>query len=650
MKNREVIPLKQSLDFKLTLPGSKSITNRALLCAALAKGKSRLYGALKSDDTIVMMKVLQKLEIRNSKFEGGIEIEGCGGKFKKGNFEFDLHNAGTATRFLTAIMAVREGETIITGDKRMQERPIGDLIGGLQQIGVKITYLKNNGYPPIRISDFRFLISESKEFLIKMKGDKSSQYFSALLMLGPLLGRPLKIDVIGDLVSKPYIDITIKVLKAFGINVKNNSYKSFIVKPQVYKACDYQIEGDASAASYWTSIAYLHGGKVKFENLTKGSIQGDIRYERVLNEVSVASSANRGMSKKGGNTTCHLYGSRIKSGMTKGESEIAADMQAMPDVAMTLACTASFFKGKTKITGLSTLRIKETDRLDALERELNKIGVHTTTTKNSITIFSMGDPMGDRLLRPSAALRTRRGDPMGVGPVSPDRIANGSPIGSPIGTYNDHRMAMCFAVIGTKIPGIVIENPGCTDKTYPNFWEDLERMYLSKKIKLGQKNLILTGMRASGKSYLGKRIAKMLGRKFVDLDLEVERYAKMEISHIIKKHNWELFRKIEQKICSLYSESKGLIIATGGGVVLDPKNMKNLMNNGVNVCIFADPTVLIERMKKQSNRPALKGKDPLAELRGIWQERRDLYLKYADYVWDNTSGNVIKEGVKDIFL
>ena len=582
MKQREVIPLKQDFDFKLILPGSKSITNRALLCAALAKGKSRLFGALESDDTAIMRNALRKLEVRSSKFKDGIVIEGKGGQFKKGKITLDLHNAGTAVRFLTAIMAVREGETVITGDKRMQERPVGDLIDGLRQLGAKITYLKRKGCPPIKILHFAFRISDSREYVVRMKGDKSSQYFSALLMLGPLLKKPLRIEVVGELVSKPYIDITIAVMKAFGVKVKNNDYQSFVVKPQSYKPVDYYIEGDASAASYWTAMAHLHKGKVRFENLeTKKSIQGDSKFLSVLPKL--------------------------------GKGTI--DMKDMPDVAMTAAVMAPFVKGETKITGLSTLRIKETDRLAALERELRKIGVRVKTTKDSIII--------------------------------------GSTIGSTIETYNDHRMAMCFAVMGTKIPGIVIENPGCVDKTYPQFWEDLERMYLSKEIKLGQKNLVLTGMRGSGKTYLGKRIAKQLGRKFVDLDVEIEKHENLsvdsgesrtppeKIPEIVKKHGWDYFRLIEQKMCTKFSNQKSLVIATGGGVVLSPKNMKTLKKNGVNVFLFADPQVLVERIKKSKNRPSLTDKHFADELQSVWLERRDLYLRYADFVWDNTSGKTI---------
>ena len=201
---------------------------------------------------------------------------------------------------------------------------------------------------------------------------------------------------------------------------------------------------------------------------------------------------------------------------------------------------------------------------------------------------------------------------------------------------------MCFAVVGTKIPGIVIENPDCVNKTYPNFWNDLEKMYLSSKIRLGQKNLVLTGMRCSGKNYLGKRIAKSLGRRFVDLDKEIERSEKMAISDIVKKRGWTYFRKTESKICTRFVNTKNLVIATGGGVILDPNNMKALKKNSINVFIFVDPQVLAERLRKSGNRPALKYSDPITELPTIWNERRGLYLKYADFVWDNTSGNVVK--------
>ncbi|MBU0577164.1 3-phosphoshikimate 1-carboxyvinyltransferase [Patescibacteria group bacterium] len=587
MKYREVIPLKQRPDWSVTLPGSKSITNRAFLCAVLANGKSRIFGALESDDTKVMLEALKQLGIGVEEKSDHIIIDGRAGGMDSFNLELNLHNAGTATRFLTALMVLRNGETIITGDKRMQDRPIKDLVEGLRQIGADIEYLGNEGCPPLRILNSQFSIFNKNEYLIKMKGDKSSQYFSALMMIGPILDRSLKIEVIGDLVSKPYIDITLATLKQFGIEVKNENYQSFIIEPQTYQATDFYVEGDASAASYWTSIAFLHEGKVEFTNLTKKSIQGDIGYEETL--------------------------IRQRQGIV--------NMEDMPDVAMTLAVTAPFIDGGTKITGLSTLRIKETDRLAALEAELKKIGVKVSTTKDSITVNGV----------------PRRRD----WPIAPS---------GNISTYNDHRMAMCFAVVGTKLPGVVIEDPDCTEKTYPNFWKDLELAYLSP-IKLGKKNLVLTGMRCSGKTRYGKMIAKFLNREFVDIDDEIERQKNMKIPEIVKRYGWPRFREVEQQICSQYYDVQNLVIATGGGVVLDEKNMKSLKKNGVNIFIFSDPNEIINRIgKKSQTRPSLTGKKPEEEIFDIWKERRDLYLKYADVVWDNTSGEVLEESIDNIFL
>lgn len=575
MNTREVIPLKQKLDLSLSLPGSKSITNRAFLCAALASGKSRIYRALKSDDAEVMLRALKMFGVGVREVKDYIEIVGNGGRFKPGRITADLHNAGTATRFLTAVSVLRTGETIITGNKRMQERPIADLVDGLKQLGAGISYHNTEGCPPLTISGLKRLES----IVVKMKGDKSSQYFSALLMLGPMLGKPLKIEVIGDLVSKPYIDTTIAVMKSFGVRVKNNGYKSFEVKPQKYKNADYLVEGDASSATYFSALQFLHGGKLKFENLNlKKSIQGDVNFPEALLKLKMGSKRT-------------------------------IDMGAMPDAAMTLAVCAAFAKGTTKITGLSTLRIKETDRLAALKNELTKVGVKVRTTKDSITI--------------------------GKGKFKSASIA----------TYNDHRMAMCFAVLGTKVPGIVIEDPGCTEKTYPGFWEDLEKAYLAP-IKLGKKNLLLTGMRCGGKTFHGKMIAKLIGRQFIDLDTEIEKAEKIKIAEIVKAQGWPYFRKLEQKMCSKFESSKNLVIATGGGVVLSPKNMKSLKKNSVNLLIFANTQILAQRIENDQTRPSLTGETLVNEIHVVWKERRELYLKYADYVWDDSDGTAMPNFIK----
>jgi 3-phosphoshikimate 1-carboxyvinyltransferase len=587
MNKREVIPLKQGLDFNLTLPGSKSITNRAFLCAALAKEKSRLYGALESDDTKVMMKALKKIGIKIKEKGDLIEVQGCDGKFNPGNITVNAGASGTTTRFLTALAVLRKGKTNIEGTKRMKKRPIQDLKDALDQL--------NKDKKTIRI-----------------KGNKSSQFLSALLMISPFFG-PLTIEVTGELVSKPYIDITLAVMKAFGVKVQNNNYKSFIVKTQKYKATDYHIEGDASAASYWVAMVDLHGGKIDFNNLNlKRSIQGDAKFINVLSQMS------------------EIRGQRL------------LDMNPMPDVAMTAAVLAPFAKGQTKITGLSTLRLKETDRLAALENELKKVGVKVRTTKDSITV--VGPACG-------------RGADGGANRCKPEikpqwphaKRPNNGPT---IGTYDDHRMAMCFAVLGSMVPGIVIEDPGCVNKTYPQFWNDLEKAYLAP-VMLGQKNLVLTGLRCAGKTRLGKKIAKLLNREFVDLDLEIEKGMNMTISEIVKKHGWPYFRKLEAVAAKALSikTSDPLVIATGGGVVLNKESMKALKKNGVNVFIFTDTDVLIERIRKKAGtRPTITGKGSVKEMREVWKERRDLYLEYADFVWDNTSGKVIEKNLDQLFM
>jgi 3-phosphoshikimate 1-carboxyvinyltransferase len=616
---REIIPLKQRPNWVIKLPGSKSITNRALLCAVFAKGRSRLYGALKFDDSNVMISALRKLGVKIKEYKDFIEIFGTGGKFKSGKITLDLCGSGTATRFLTAAMVLRNGETIITGDKRMQERPIADLVDGLRQLGVSIEYLEKEGCPPIRTQNTG--LRTQRMYTVRIRGDMSSQFVSALLMIAPMLPGSLKIEVIGNLVSRPYIDVTMSVMKQFGIKVRNDKYRTFYIKPQRYKSVKYTVEGDASAASYWTSIAYLHNGKVRFENLSKKCVQGDIKYEHILKNLK---------SKIG----------RRHRAMPDGvKNQKSIDMSNMPDTAMTLAVTAPFIKGRTKITGLSTLRIKETDRLSALEKELRKIGVRVKTTDDSITI---------------KGLRTQDSG------LSRNQLCSESCVLSPIKTYNDHRMAMCFAVIGTMIPGVVIEDPGCTKKTYPDFWKDLESAYLNP-IKLGQKNLVLTGMRCSGKTHLGKKIARLLKRRFIDLDTEIGRHANMRIYDIVKRYGWPYFRKLEQKMCSDFGRlrrpssdtsfsSKPLVISAGGGVILNKKNMKNLKKNGVNIFVFADPSKIVERIKKESkNRPTLTGKGSVDEIHDIWEERRNLYLKYADIVWDNTSGEIVDKKLEEIF-
>ncbi len=598
--------MRQPVEAVITLPGSKSITNRALLCAALADGTSRLYGALHSDDTKVMIAGLRKMGIAIEDTGEALIVRGRSDVLGQNDVELYLGNAGTATRFLTAAAVARPAVTTITGDERMQERPIADLVDGLRQIGTKIVYLDKADYPPIRISPIDRAALGS-EVCIRMRGDRSSQYFSAIMMTAPLLGRPLRLEVIGDLVSKPYIDITIGVMRAFGIDVVNDNYTTVTIRPQVYRATDFAIEGDASAATYFMALQFLHGGTVDFANLEpETSIQGDADFASALARV--------------------------------GCGEI--DMNRMPDAAMTLAVAAPFVAGSTTVANVANLRIKETDRLSALACELRRVGAATTTTSSSITI---------------TGTYSRHRHVAGADDVP----AVPKPANVVVDTYNDHRMAMCFAVFGTVVPGITLANPHCTSKTYPQFFDDLERTYLHP-VEAGDRHVVLTGMRGAGKSFLGPGIARHLGRAFVDVDEAIEAGEGRAITEIVRDAGWDEFRTIERAYCgppdaadvSIFRNASGpLVIATGGGVVLSDDVMRFLRSIGIVIFVFADPRVLASRILDCKKRPALHTSVDLAtEISRVWLERRSRYLTTADYVWDNTGGTVVQANLERVFL
>ncbi len=542
-----------------------------------------------SDDTEVMIQALGQMGVNLTIKNSTLDVTGNDGKFAPGDITVDLHNAGTSTRFLTALAVLRPGITIITGNRRMQERPIDDLIDGLRQLGSRIDYLNTPGCPPVKIHPLALSDLENQSRLnIQVNGNKSSQYFSALLLLAPLLPLPLTLAVIGDLVSKPYIDTTIAVMKAFGVRVHNHEYRSFQITPKPYKCAAYKIEGDASAATYFHALKYLHGGKVEFNNLnTAKSIQGDAHFPPALRQL--------------------------------GKGSIS--MNAMPDAAMTLAVAAPFVTGTTRITEIANLRIKETDRLAALETEMKKLGVDVLAGPDSLIV---------------------RGQ------------AGGIYRGGVIDTYNDHRMAMCFAVMGSKIPGIIVRHPQCTEKTYPAFWDDWELSYLNKNMTC-KKHILLTGMRGSGKTFLGEQIARHTRRHFIDLDQMIQNDQGLAIAEIVKRHGWDYFRAVEARICAqaaanFHRGDEPLVIASGGGVILNPKNMKHLRRDATNIFIFVDPQALADRLQHTTDRPALTpGKTMIDELQDVWRERRDLYLKYADQVWDNTSGTVVHKHLKEIF-
>ncbi|EBU8750509.1 3-phosphoshikimate 1-carboxyvinyltransferase [Salmonella enterica subsp. enterica serovar Ordonez] len=408
----------------INLPGSKSVSNRALLLAALACGKTVLTNLLDSDDVRHMLNALSALGINYtlSADRTRCDITGNGGALRApGALELFLGNAGTAMRPLAAALCLGQNEIVLTGEPRMKERPIGHLVDSLRQGGANIDYLEQENYPPLRLRG-GFTGGD-----IEVDGSVSSQFLTALLMTAPLAPEDTTIRVKGELVSKPYIDITLNLMKTFGVEIANHHYQQFVVKggQQYHSPGRYLVEGDASSASYFLAAGAIKGGTVKVTGIGRKSMQGDIRFADVL-------------EKMGATIT---WGDDFIA-CTRGELHaIDMDMNHIPDAAMTIATTALFAKGTTTLRNIYNWRVKETDRLFAMATELRKVGAEVEEGHDYIRIT------------PPAKLQH-----------------------ADIGTYNDHRMAMCFSLVALSDTPVTILDPKCTAKTFPDYFEQLARM------------------------------------------------------------------------------------------------------------------------------------------------------------------------------
>ncbi|EIO7931721.1 3-phosphoshikimate 1-carboxyvinyltransferase [Salmonella enterica] len=412
------------VDGAINLPGSKSVSNRALLLAALACGKTVLTNLLDSDDVRHMLNALSALGINYtlSADRTRCDITGNGGALRApGALELFLGNAGTAMRPLAAALCLGQNEIVLTGEPRMKERPIGHLVDSLRQGGANIDYLEQENYPPLRLRG-GFTGGE-----IEVDGSVSSQFLTALLMTAPLAPEDTTIRVKGELVSKPYIDITLNLMKTFGVEIANHHYQQFVVKggQQYHSPGRYLVEGDASSASYFLAAGAIKGGTVKVTGIGRKSMQGDIRFADVL-------------EKMGATIT---WGDDFIA-CTRGELHaIDMDMNHIPDAAMTIATTALFAKETTTLRNIYNWRVKETDRLFAMATELRKVGAEVEEGHDYIRIT------------PPAKLHH-----------------------ADIGTYNDHRMAMCFSLVALSDTPVTILDPKCTAKTFPDYFEQLARM------------------------------------------------------------------------------------------------------------------------------------------------------------------------------
>ncbi|MDK2981380.1 MAG: 3-phosphoshikimate 1-carboxyvinyltransferase [Chloroflexota bacterium] len=420
-------PITHPLNASLSVPGSKSITNRALLLAALADGITRLHNALFSDDSLYLVSALQNLgfNVEINPKEKAMTVNGLGGRIPARQADLFIGNAGTAARFLTAFLTLGEGDYILDGEARMHERPIGDLVGALRQLGAQVTATPNGKLlcPPVRIQAEGLPGGQAA-----IAGNISSQFLSALLMVAPYAKQGVTLELTTDLNSQPYVDMTLGLMAAFGVQVEQTASNQFNIQPSRYSPQDAcWIEPDASAAATFFAAPALCGGSVRVEGLQRRSIQGDIRFLDVLEQM-------------GCTVTEDELGTTV-SAPAQALHGVDVDLSNLPDTAQSLAVLAPFADSPTRIRGIASARYKECDRISATATELGRLGVQVEEHEDGLTIH------------PAVEIR----------PVE-------------VQTYNDHRMAMAFALIGLRVPGLRIVDPGCVSKTFPDFFQVLDTL------------------------------------------------------------------------------------------------------------------------------------------------------------------------------
>ncbi len=425
MRTLELKPARRAAG-SVRLPGSKSISNRVLLLAALAAGRTTVRGLLDADDTRVMLDALERLGVRCARAGGALLVDGAGGPFPGRRAELLLGNAGTAFRPLTAALAFCGGDYRLSGVPRMHERPIGDLVDALNAIGARIDYLGERGFPPLAVHPGAIRLDRA----VRVRGDVSSQFLTALLMALPLADCAATIEVEGELISKPYVEITLNLMRRFGVEVVRQDWRAFHVPRGRYASPgEIFVEGDASSASYFLAAGALGGGPVRVEGVGRDSIQGDLRFVEVLERMGarVALGADWIEARSGAG--------RLRA--------IDMDMNHIPDAAMTAAVMALFADGPSTIRNVASWRVKETDRLAAMATELRKLGAQVDEGADSLRI------------------------------VPPAKLNEAAAID----TYDDHRMAMSFSLAALGGVAVTINDPDCVAKTFPGYFAALASIF-----------------------------------------------------------------------------------------------------------------------------------------------------------------------------
>ena len=439
------------------LPGSKSISNRVLLLSALARGDTLVRDLLDADDTRVMLEALKRLGVETARLADGLRIRGAAGKFPVKRADLALGNAGTALRPLTAVLALNGGEYRLAGVKRMHERPIADLVDALRRLGARIDYSGSEGFPPLLIHPGEIHAGGT----VRVRGDVSSQYLSALLMALPIAGARATVEVEGELTSKPYVEITLSLMRRFGVEVGREGWSRFHVPAKGYSSpAEIRVEGDASSASYFLAAGAIGGGPVRVEGVGRSSIQGDVRFAEVLEKMGAQISMGEDW----------IEARAPARGKLK---PIDADLNPIPDAAMTAAAAALFADGPSTIRNIASWRVKETDRIAAMAKELRKLGAKVEEGKDFIRVT------------PPAKLEP-----------------------ATIDTYDDHRMAMSLSLAALGGVRVRINDPQCVGKTFPEYFAALG--------SIAAPVIAIDGPSASGKGTVAQLLAKDLGFHYLN--------------------------------------------------------------------------------------------------------------------------------------
>ena len=567
----EIIPVRKIKE-KIVIPGDKYVANRLLIIAALSEGKSVIHNVPDNEDINQMILCLKAFGVSIKREQDTVIIQGKNQSRKK-DVNINVKDSGTLFRFITAFAALSKNKTAIDGSSRIRQRPIADLLFSLKELGADIP--KKKSYPLVLNGNGLDGGTTS------IDGSKSSQFISALLLVSPYAKEDVTIKVNGESVSKEYIDLTISLMERHGVYVGREDYSVFhIPSNQKYKPVNYRIPTDCSSANYFFAIAAVLGKKISIGNFDFELPHGERKFIEVLERM--------GCKIKKGKNPITVLG-------TKNLKGVSVDMSRMPDAVQTLAAVSIFAEGKTIIKNISHLKYKESDRIKDTSDELRKLGIKVSCGDNSMVI-------------------------------NPGYFH-----GECVNPHNDHRMAMSFAVIGTRIHGIRILNHECINKSFPDFFNTLESIGV-KLIKM--RCISLIGYRASGKTTISKLLSQKLSMKLISTDRIIESKVNTPINYYVQKNSWEKFRTKEKEVLNQIKPASGSVIDTGGGIIESSGNRTKLRDLGIVIYLKATVGTLRKRMRKDGDviRPPINGISVYDEINDAFNTRKSLYEETADII------------------